>query len=213
MGYPPPAARRPAPPAAGHPALRGRSTTLQQKTQRWKSPGWRAEPSPVQALPGCRMKEAASKIMSEVQKVASRLESHFSKSIVFYSRRVHCHTQAGAGGDGEGTILVECERFAGNVARIITVRSRNVTGQRKARQRSQCQVRGAAHVRFQHAPAPDRDARLTTQLMDFDCLARTANAPGLDVDHAASLHFERVARMARREDRFVQADGRVELLL
>ena len=46
--------------------------------------------------------------------------------------------------------------------------------------------------------------------MDRHRLAQPADAPGLDVDHPARGHLQRLPRVSRREDALIQADGRAE---
>ena len=84
-------------------------------------------------------------------------------------------------------------------------------GRREAGQRGQRQVGGATHAGLQHPAAPDRHALRAAQVVDGKRLAQSAHPPGLDVDHPARPHLQRLAGVPRREDALVQADRRLEL--
>src|SRR2546425_10542389 len=71
----------------------------------------------------------------------------------------------------------------------------------------------AADPGFEHATAPPRHAALRGDVVDPARLGEPADAAGFDVDYLAGSQLQGVARIARRLDAFVEADGGAELLL
>ncbi len=102
------------------------------------------------------------------------------------------------------------EALVGDVIRVVTLGGRDVAGQDEAGQAGQRQVARAADPRLQHPAAPDRHPGRPAQVMDRHRLAQPADAPGLDVDHPARGHLQRLPRVPRREDALIQADRRAE---
>ena len=89
----------------------------------------------------------------------------------------------------------------------------DVARQREVRQRGQMDVGRAADPRFEHAAVPDGDVARRAQIVQPDRLAESADAPRFDVDDAAGAGADRLARDRDGLDRFVEADGRLQLLL
>src|SRR5262249_20015417 len=77
-----------------------------------------------------------------------------------------------------------------NIARPVALAGGHVSGQRKVGQSRQSDVVRAAYTRFQHAAAPDREARGLRGVVDPFGLSESADASQFDVDDAAGAHAD-----------------------
>ena len=98
----------------------------------------------------------------------------------------------------------------GDIAQVISFRGGNISGQGESGQGGQRQIGGAPHARLQHPAAPNGHPVRLAQIVDGESLAQSAQPPGLDVDDAAGVHFDGVARVPRRDDALVEAEGGLE---
>lgn len=91
---------------------------------------------------------------------------------------------AGPVGELQGAVH-ELELGRDQVPLPIAPAGGDVPREGEARKAGQGQIVGPAHPRLEHAPAPDGDAVLTTQVVDRHGVAEAADAARLDVDDPA----------------------------
>src|SRR5690606_6440881 len=120
---------------------------------------------------------------------------------------VEAHADAGPVlGDGLHAVH-RLQRLVDQVLVPVTRARRRVAGQREVGQRGEVQVGRAAHAALEHAPAPDGRPERPGDVVDGLRGAEAAHATDLQVDDLAGADGERLARVFRRVDGLVQADG------
>ena len=92
----------------------------------------------------------------------------------------------------------------------VSLRGGNVTRQLEVGQGGECYIVGAADAGLEHASAPDGHAEALRHIVHGDGVGKTADAPDLDVDDAASTKFERRFGVARAADGLVQTKRRLD---
>src|SRR5690606_25240522 len=95
---------------------------------------------------------------------------------------------------------------ADHVLAIVLVRARDVAGDGETRQAGDGDVGRATDAKLVHAAAPHRNPPGVAIVVDPPGLQKPAQAADFDVDDAPATQLQRLARVLRRVDAFVQAD-------
>ena len=81
----------------------------------------------------------------------------------------------------------------------------------KLGQGGQFDAEGGADGAFEHAANPNRNAVVTTHIVDLEGTGEAAGASGLDVDVLTGVDFQRLLDGAQLAGGLVEADGRLDL--
>jgi hypothetical protein len=104
--------------------------------------------------------------------------------------------------DGDGRI--------DEVLRIVLIAGGNIAGNGKIWQGAECDVVRPADAVFVHAAAPHRNPPCLTEVVDLAGLKQATHPSRLDIDDPTAPEIERLARILRRVDALVQANGGAE---
>ena len=98
----------------------------------------------------------------------------------------------------------------GEVAREVAVGRREIARQRETGQRREREIRRASEPGLEHPAAPRGDTVIAAHVVDARRFEVAADAAGLDAHDRARAELDRLARDARRGDRLVEADRRLD---
>src|SRR3954468_10336913 len=91
----------------------------------------------------------------------------------------------------------------------ITFTGRDIPGKNEVRQSRERNVMRPADTRFEHSPAPNRNARGHAKVVDLLSRTESAYAPQFYIDNPACLKANGLLSMMRSANTFIQTDRRL----